>query len=74
MELLIIVVKIVIVILTLVTTVAYTVLLERKVAAAIQNRIGPNKAGPFGILQTLADGMKLIFKESFTPTQAEMRP
>ena len=44
---------------------------ERKAIAGMQNRIGPNKAGPFGILQTLADGMKLIFKESFTPTEAD---
>ena len=46
----------------------FMVWFERKVIAGMQNRIGPNKAGPFGILQTLADGMKLIFKEDFLPT------
>ncbi len=41
---------------------------ERKVAAFIQDRIGPNRAGPFGILQPLADGGKLFFKEEIIPT------
>lgn len=40
---------------------------ERKVAAILQDRIGPNRAGPFGILQPLADGMKLFFKEEIIP-------
>jgi hypothetical protein len=40
---------------------------ERKLIADMQNRLGPNRAGPFGILQTLADGMKLIFKEDLIP-------
>ena len=40
---------------------------ERRIVAFMQNRIGPNRAGPFGILQTLADGVKLMFKESLTP-------
>jgi len=44
---------------------------ERKVVAGMHNRLGPNKAGPFGILQTLADGMKLMFKEGFWPAQAD---
>ena len=41
----------------------YATYAERKVAAVIQDRRGPNRAGPFGILQPLADGMKLFFKE-----------
>jgi len=43
---------------------------ERKIIAGMQNRIGPNKAGPFGILQTLADGIKLFFKEDLIPANA----
>lgn len=49
----------------------FMVWFERKVIARLQNRIGPNKAGPFGLLQTLADGMKLIFKEDFLPKRAD---
>ena len=47
--------------------VAYSVMLERRVSAAIQDRIGPNRVGPFGILQPMADGLKAILKEDFTP-------
>ena len=43
----------------------------RKVIADMQNRIGPERAGPFGILQTLADGIKLFFKEQSIPTNAD---
>ncbi len=44
---------------------------ERKVIAGMQNRIGPNKAGPIGILQTLADGIKLFFKEDLIPDKSD---
>ena len=44
---------------------------ERKEIAGMQNRIGPNKTGPFGILQTLADGIKLFFKEDLFPSRAD---
>jgi NADH-quinone oxidoreductase subunit H len=44
---------------------------ERKVVSGMHNRIGPNKAGPFGILQTLADGTKLFFKEDLLPDRAD---
>jgi len=46
----------------------YTTFAERKVAAIIQDRSGPNRAGPFGLLQPLADGIKLFFKEEIIPT------
>ena len=49
----------------------FMVWFERKVVAGMQNRIGPNKAGPKGLLQTLADGMKLFFKEDLLPSQAD---
>jgi len=50
---------------------AYTTLLERRFIARLQARIGPNRAGPFGLLQPVADGLKLIVKESITPAQAD---
>jgi NADH-quinone oxidoreductase subunit H len=45
----------------------------RKVIARMQNRIGPDRAGPFGLLQTLADGIKLFFKEQSTPATADRK-
>ena len=47
--------------------VAYAVLAERKISAFIQDRIGPNRVGPFGIWQPLADGVKTFLKEDFVP-------
>ena len=47
--------------------VAYVVLVERRVCAFIQDRVGPNRAGPFGLLQPAADAVKAFFKEEFTP-------
>jgi len=44
---------------------------ERKVIADLQNRVGPNQAGPWGLLQTLADGIKLIFKQDLIPSKAD---
>src|SRR5260370_31172476 len=49
------------------TAVAYTTLLERKVVARIQNRWAPTRVGPFGLLQPLADGIKFILKEDLVP-------
>jgi NADH-quinone oxidoreductase subunit H len=48
-------------------TVAYLILLERKVAAWVQDRLGPNRVGPKGLLQPIADGLKFIFKEDYRP-------
>ena len=49
----------------------FMVWFERKVVSGMQNRVGPNKAGPFGLLQTLADGIKAFFKETFRPTRSD---
>jgi NADH-quinone oxidoreductase subunit H len=46
---------------------------ERKIISDMQSRIGPDRAGPWGLLQTLADGIKLFFKEALMPTQADRR-
>lgn len=54
----------------LIVAMAYLTLAERKVIAAMQLRKGPNVTGPFGLLQPLADGVKLIFKETIIPTRA----
>lgn len=65
--LLVAVIKIVITVFVLLTAVAYTVWLERKVVGRMQNRWGPQRVGPFGLLQPLADGAKFILKEDLTP-------
>ena len=63
-------VKIVLVLVVLLTICAYTTLLERKLVARFQTRIGPNRAGFRGVLQPLADLVKLVFKEDLTPAGA----
>ncbi len=70
MDILIAFLKIVFVLVVNLTLVAYTVLLERRLAAAIQNRIGPNRVGWQGLLQPIADVMKLVLKEDIVPRQA----
>lgn len=50
---------------------AYVTLLERRLLARFQLRVGPNRVGPLGLLQPLADGIKLIFKEDFVPARAD---
>ncbi len=61
------VIKSAIVLGVLLTAVAYTVWLERKVVGHMQNRWGPTRVGPFGLLQPAADGLKFLFKEDLTP-------
>ncbi len=61
------VIKIVGVIAVLMPMIAYSVVAERRISAFIQDRIGPNRVGPFGMLQPLADGVKFLLKEDFTP-------
>lgn len=58
-------------ILILLTAAGYMTLLERILMARLQLRIGPNRVGPFGLLQPLADGIKLLCKESFEPNNVE---
>ncbi|MEE9213843.1 MAG: NADH-quinone oxidoreductase subunit NuoH [Thermodesulfobacteriota bacterium] len=64
------VVKITLVLLVVLTAVAYLTYAERRVSAFIQDRIGPNRVGPFGLLQPLADGAKFMFKEDIIPRDA----
>src|SRR5258708_14924239 len=52
-------------------TCAYLVLAERKIAAWVQDRIGPNRVGPFGLLQPLADGLKFLLKEDIIPERVD---
>jgi len=57
----------------LLVAIAYFTLAERKIMAAVQRRVGPNVVGPFGLLQPLADGLKLAGKELAIPAQASSR-
>jgi NADH:ubiquinone oxidoreductase subunit H len=57
----------------LLIAIAYFTLAERKIMAAVQRRVGPNVVGPFGLLQPLADGLKLAGKELAVPAQASSR-
>src|SRR5574343_239380 len=62
--------KIVLIVAPLMLGVAYLTYFERKVIGYMQVRIGPNRVGPFGLLQPIADGLKLLLKESIVPTVA----
>ncbi len=61
-------VLIIVVVMASLVVAMYATFAERKVAAILQDRRGPNRAGPFGILQPLADGLKLFFKEEIIPS------
>jgi NADH-quinone oxidoreductase subunit H len=69
--LLIVVIKVVLAFALLMVSVMLMIWFERKLISDMQNRIGPNRAGPFGLLQTLADGIKLFFKEDLMPERAD---
>src|SRR2546429_3966539 len=64
-------IKIIIVLNATLVAVTYMVLLERKVIAWAQSRLGPMRVGPYGILQPVADAVKLMIKEDITPVRAD---
>jgi len=66
-----ILIKVVAVFVFLVVMTLFAIVFERKVVGRMQNRIGPNRTGPWGTLQSLADGMKLAFKEEVIPVLAD---
>lgn len=65
------VVKCLLVVFVLLTAFAYITYFERKIIAFVQLRVGPNRVGPLGLLQPLADGLKLAFKEDFVPAESD---
>jgi NADH-quinone oxidoreductase subunit H len=70
---LIVAIKVVVAFTALLVSVMLMVWFERKLVSDMQNRIGPNRAGKWGLLQTLADGIKLFFKEDLLPDNADRR-
>lgn len=64
-------IKVGVVVMAVLTGCAYSTWLERKVIGRLQQRFGPTYAGPFGLMQPLADGLKLIFKEDIVPSNVE---
>lgn len=70
-EVLIALVKSAVIVFALLTGFAYATLLERKLVGRLQVRVGPNRTGPLGLLQPLADGIKLAFKEDVAPRGAD---
>jgi len=69
--LLIIVIRVLVAFVVLLVATALMIWFERKVISDMQSRVGPNRAGPWGLLQTLADGTKLIFKEDLIPNKSD---
>jgi len=66
-----VIIKVIAVFAFLVVMTLFSIWYERRVVARMQNRVGPNRAGPFGLLQSLADGLKLAFKEDIMPALAD---
>lgn len=73
MAVLIVIIQCVVIALGVTTGFAYLTLFERRVLARLQNRVGPNRAGPAGVLQPVADAVKLFFKEDIIPAMADRR-
>src|SRR5436190_3375055 len=71
-DVLIVLLKVVVVFVFLLVAVMLMIWFERKLISDMQNRIGPNLAGPWGILQSLADGVKFFFKEDLKPVRADL--
>src|SRR3569623_1701971 len=69
-EVVLILLKILLMVVPIMLSVAYLTLAERKVIGYVQVRIGPNRVGPRGLLQPIADGLKLLLKEIIIPTNA----
>ena len=70
-ELIIALIKSNVVLAVLLTNTILLIWLERKLVAGMQSRVGPDRAGPFGILQTVADAIKLLLKEQIMPLKAD---
>jgi NADH-quinone oxidoreductase subunit H len=70
-ELLVVVIKVLAAFALLLVSVMLMIWFERKLISDMQSRIGPNRAGPYGLFQTLADGIKLFFKEDLVPDRAD---
>ncbi|MDA8359672.1 MAG: NADH-quinone oxidoreductase subunit NuoH [Actinomycetota bacterium] len=67
----VVVIKVLVAFAVLLVSVMLMIWFERKLISDMQSRIGPNRAGPWGMLQTMADGIKLFFKEDLVPDQAD---
>jgi NADH-quinone oxidoreductase subunit H len=69
----VVLIKVVVTFIALLVSVLMMIWFERRVIADMQSRIGPNRAGPWGLLQSLADGVKVFFKEDLLPEKADRR-
>jgi NADH-quinone oxidoreductase subunit H len=67
-----VVLKVLVIFVALLLLTLFTTWYERRIVAKMQNRPGPNRAGPFGLLQPIADGLKLAFKQGISPTNADI--